>query len=269
MTVSEVRERALRVMRATAHARATLSAGGLAYFVALSLAPAALAVGAIAGLLLTPDQVRTALDALVTRLPALAPVLPAVQGVVSTVTSASAASVTLTSVVGLLLAVWAASNVAVGVRRALVPIYGGDISAGGFAVRVMAAVGTLVVLVIGAALVVLAALLPRLLAFLNVDASWLVSSPLLSTLALLVLVLMVSRVVLRRAGGLARGWRSPGPPIVAVWVLAVTAGLGLYVSMSTSLSAAMAVFGSLVVVLLWLYLCFLGLLVGAVLDAEV
>ena len=45
-------------------------------------------------------------------------------------------------------------------------------------------------------------------------------------------------------------------------------GVGIFVRLSTSLTAATAIFGSLIVVLLWLYLSFLGLLVAAVVDAQ-
>ena len=49
--------------------RASLAAGGLAYFVALSLAPAALAFGTLAGLFLDPADVRAVLERLAERAP--------------------------------------------------------------------------------------------------------------------------------------------------------------------------------------------------------
>ena len=268
MTLQEVRAWAREVSGSAVQARITLAAGGLAYFVALALAPAALALGAIVGLLLTPQQVHSVLDSVVTRLPQLASIGPVVQGLVSTIATASSTSVTIATVVSLLLAVWAASNVAVGVRMALAPLYGTVTVRGGFVPRVMAAVATFVVLVVAAALVVLAAVLPQVLAFFHVDVSWLLDSPVAAVVVLTLLVLLVARRVMRRAGGLARGWRSPGPPLAAVWILVVTLGVGIFVRLSTSLTAATAIFGSLIVVLLWLYLSFLGLLVAAVVDAQ-
>ncbi len=268
MTLQEVRAWAREVSGSAVQARITLAAGGLAYFVALALAPAALALGAIVGLLLTPQQVHSVLDSVVTRLPQLASIGPVVQGLVSTIATASSTSVTIATVVSLVLAVWAASNVAVGVRMALAPLYGTVTVRGGFVPRVMAAVATFVVLVVAAALVVLAAVLPQVLAFFHVDVTWLLDSPVAAVVVLTALVVLVARRVMRRAGGLARGWRSPGPPLAAVWILVVTLGVGIFVRLSTSLTAATAIFGSLIVVLLWLYLSFLGLLVAAVVDAQ-
>ena len=71
--------------------RASLAAGGLAYFVALSLAPAALAFGTLAGLVLDPDEVRAVLERLTGRAPEAAGDLqPAVEALVSLVEGASA-----------------------------------------------------------------------------------------------------------------------------------------------------------------------------------
>ena len=63
-------------------------------------------------------------------------------------------------------------------------------------------------------------------------------------------------------------WTSLGAAIAAGWIVAVTAGVGAYARFSGSLGAAVLVFGTAVVILLWLYLCFLGLLWGAVIEAD-
>jgi uncharacterized BrkB/YihY/UPF0761 family membrane protein len=59
-----------------------------------------------------------------------------------------------------------------------------------------------------------------------------------------------------------------GPLVAAVWIMGSSAGVGVYVSLSGTLGAAIIVFGSALVVLMWLYLCFVGLLFGAEIEAD-
>lgn len=76
--------------------RGSLAAGGLAYFVALSLAPAALAFGTLAGLLLDPAQVRTALDRLAQRAPeTFGNIKPVTDALLSAITTASGSTLSL------------------------------------------------------------------------------------------------------------------------------------------------------------------------------
>ena len=58
-------------------------------------------------------------------------------------------------------------------------------------------------------------------------------------------------------------WKSPIAIAVALWFLGVSAGVGVYVGISTTIGAAIAAFGAPMVVLLWLYLSFMGVLLGA------
>jgi membrane protein len=76
------------------------------------------------------------------------------------------------------------------------------------------------------------------------------------------------RTLMNRMGESRSGWLAWGPLFATVWIAAVSAGLGLYVNLSTVIGAALASFGSIIVVLLWTYLCFLGLFIGALIDAD-
>lgn len=114
-----------RLGQAFGRTRASLAAGGLAYFVALSLAPAALAFGTLAGLFLDPADVRTALERLADRAPAsMGNLQPVVDALVSTVEAASSSALTITTVVSALIAVYAASKVVFGLRMAMNTVYG-------------------------------------------------------------------------------------------------------------------------------------------------
>ena len=94
----------------TAH-QGSLAAGGMAYFVLLAVAPAAVTVGAIAGALIGPEDTRAAVDSLLSRLPdAGSQIQEVTTSVVDVVLSSSATALTLASVVSLLIAVYAASK---------------------------------------------------------------------------------------------------------------------------------------------------------------
>ncbi len=252
--------------------RVSLAAGGLAYFVALSIAPAALALGTLAGLVLDPQQVRTALDRLAERAPeTTGSVGPVLDALVSTVEGASATTFTLTTAVGFVIAVYAASKVVLGLRMALDAIFGVDQRRSGLLDRAVSAVVTLVGLVAAAALVVAVTVVPVVLSWFGVDGAWVLTWPWpVNVLVWGALTYLVVRWTLAHApnGGQPVGWASPGAAVATAGILLATAGVGVFAHMSRSLSAAVLVFGTAVVVLLWLYLCFVALLWGALIEAE-
>lgn len=251
--------------------RFSLAAGGLAYFVALSVGPAALALGALAGLILDPEDVRSAID----RIVQAAPVSDAqgdsiVAAVVGLVESASTAAFTVTTVVAVFVAVYAASKVVFGVRHALSAAFGEQELRAGLIERAFSALATLVGLVAAVAVVVLMTVVPRALQWLGVDdvpigtgsgvGDWILLTGGVYLLAWLTLRLAP-------AGGHRMRAVAPGPLIATAGVLGVTVGLGIFAKASFGLGAAVLVFGTAIVGLLWLYLCFVALMCGAVVEA--
>jgi membrane protein len=252
--------------------RASLAAGGLAYFVALSLAPAALAFGTVAGLFLDPADVRTALDNLVDRAPGtINGAQSAIDALVNLVEGASASTITITTVVSVLIAVYAASKVVLGLRMAMNTTFGLVETRGGFIERIVSALITLVGLVAGVAIVVILTFLPRLLQWLGVEGfslstgSWLVDWG-----VGLALVYLAVRWLMHHSPnhGQSVPWRSPGVLVATLGIVGATVGVGIYARFSSSLGAAVLLFGTAIVVLLWLYLCFLALLWGAIIEAD-
>lgn len=252
--------------------RASLAAGGLAYFVALSLAPAALALGTLAGLLLDPADVTAALERLAGRAPETFDAIePVTTAVMSTVESASAGSFTITTLVGLLIAVYSASKVVLGLRMAMNSAFSVRETRGGLVERGFAAIVTLLGLVGAVAVVILLTVVPRVLAWLDLP-----TVPVSTGIGVLdwgivvVAVFVVVRWLLthgpnRRA---RVPWRSLGAWVATLGIMAATAGVGVYVHYSASISTAILLFGTAVVLLLWLYLCFVALLWGAVIEAH-
>lgn len=257
--------------RLTAH-RSSLTAGGLAYFVALGLAPAALAVGWLAGIVLTPEQVRESLSTAATGATGVAGRGAGVaDSVASLIESSSTAGMSIASFIGVVIAIYAASRTVYGLRLALNSAYGVPERYRGFVERVAATVITVVGIGVLVVLIILLTVLPKMLSLLGLSSlrvstgSWVVDW-----------LLMALLIWLGCWGVLARGanhrlkmpaW-SPGPLIAAAAIIAATAGVGIYVRASNAMGAAIALFGSALVVLLWLYLCFFGLLIGAEVEAQ-
>ena len=252
--------------------RTALAAGGLAYFVALSLAPAALAFGTVAGLVLDPEEVRTALENLVSKAPGtITGAQTAVDALVNLIAGASASTFTITTIVSLAIAVYAASKVVFGVRMAMNTTFGVVETRGGFLERMISTLVTLIGLVAAVVVVVVLTLVPRILAWLGIDGvSLTTGSWLLDWVVVVSLVYLGVRWIMHHApnGGRRVPWRSAGVALATVGIVGATVGVGIYARFSASLGAAVLLFGTAIVILLWLYLCFLSLLWGAVIEAD-
>lgn len=250
----------------TAH-QGSLAAGGMAYFVLLAMAPAAVAVGAVAGAIIGPEDTEAAIDVLLSRLPdAGAQFQEVTDSVVSVMTSSSGTAVTLASIAGLLVAIYASSKAITALRIALDRSFGFIRHEPGLMGRVRDGVITLVGLLMLVAVVLALTVLPKItraLGFSEVHFSTGIGWLDWIGLAFIVwlLVLAVYRWSPSRRAPLS--WRSPVAIAVAVWLLGATAGVGIYVGFSSTLGAAIAAFGAPMVVLLWLYLSFMGVLIGA------
>ena len=243
--------------------RGSLVAGGLAFFVALSLAPAALATGRIAGLLLDPEQVRAVMQSIARQSPYLGIDRQVTDGVISLVESGSAASVTVTTIVSLLVAVYAASRVVLGMHLALNTALARTERYQGLGRRLFATVATLVGLIAVAALLIALTVIPVILQWLGLDVRLTTGVPILDWLVFALVLWAGVWALLGRPTGHARLRVAVEPFVATVWILAVSGGVGLYASLSSSMGATSVVFGSAIVVLLWMYLCFIGVLLAA------
>lgn len=252
--------------------RSSLAAGGLAYFVALSLAPAALAFGTLAGILLDPAEVRAALDRLAVRAPeAFATLKPVTDALVGTIESASGSAFTVTTLVSVVIAVYAASKVVLGLRMAMNTAFRVSESRSGLIERAIAAVVTLAAMVIGVALVVLLTLVPRILSWLGLPGLPVTTGlPILDWAVVIALIFLAVRWLLRHGPdhGERVPWRSLGAWTATLGIAGATIGVGVYTSLSSTVNAAILVFGAAIVILLWLYLCFVALLWGAVIESH-
>ncbi len=252
--------------------RASLAAGGLAYFVALSIAPAALAFGAIAGIVLSPEDVRAALEFLADRAPDnLGDLKPVADALVATIANASSGAFTLTTVISVLVAAYAASKVVFGLRMAMNTVFSVNETRSGLVERGIATVVTLLGMVAAVALVILLTIVPRVAGWLGFDATPITTVSIPVTWVVIAALVFVSvRWIIGHAPDRREpvGWLSPGPWVATLGIVGSTVGVDVYARFSTSLGAAVLVFGTAVVILLWLYLCFVALLLGAIIEAD-
>ncbi len=251
--------------------RASLAAGGLAYFVVLAIAPAAVVVGSLAGLFLTPTEIRDAFARLQEASPALAAnVSGFTDSLVSIVENASTTSITVATTVSVIVAIYAASKVVYGIRLAQDTSYGVASSDRTLLIRAISAIVTLAALLAFTAIIVALTFVPKVVsAFGLTDVRLVTGSTTLDWIALVVVVWLLIRLTMRHLT--AARQRIPvlalGPIVATVIIAGSTIGVGVYAANSSTLSAAVLVFGSAVVALLWLYLCFLGLLTGSEMEA--
>jgi membrane protein len=267
-----VREWGQRVSLDFQRNRTSLAAGGLAYFVALSIAPAALAFGTVAGLVLDPADVRAGLERIMGHGPGtIDGAQEAVDSLVNLIEGASSTTLTATTLISVLIAVYAASKVVFGLRMAMNTTFGLVETRSGLIERAISTVVTLVGLVLGVAVVVVLTVAPRILQWLGVDDFRLSTGRWLADwLVVIVLVWLAVRWVVHHAPNRGRKvpFTSPGVALATLGIVGATVGVGVYAKFSASLGAAILLFGTAIVVMLWLYLCFLALLWGAIIEAD-
>ena len=227
---------------------AVLAAAGVAFFALLSIVPAFGALIAIYGIFANPSDVAKEVTDLFGT-----DAGPGQQWVIDQlvrITNTSAGSLGLAAVIAALLALWSASS---GVRHLLdaVDAAFGLPRATLVRARARGLIGVLVIVVVAAVMVALLGAAPDLPAWV----SW-IRYPVMAA------VVLVGCAVLYRPGG-ASGLAPPGAVVATTtWVLGSIGLLG-YVTWGPDLEAAYGAFASVVMVMLWLWICGIAVLAGA------
>jgi len=247
--------------------RLALNSGGIAFFVALALAPTLFAFGAIASLFISRDALESVLESILQQTPrGVADSM--IPEIVSIATQGSSAALTTSSVIAIFVAVYAASKVVLGMRLGVDSIFGVSEVPSGIINRAIAGLAALIGLVVLAIIVAALTIVPvisRALGFVYVPAlihvlTWLVGTALLY---LAVRAFYRYGPHLSRPNRIQVPWMSWPVAFATAWILVVTASFGLYVNYSGALGAAIALFGASIVFLVWLYFIVLGVLLGA------
>lgn len=250
----------------------SLVAAGLSFYVFFALAPTALAVGALAGAFLTEKQVEDGIQELVSRSPdTLEPLQPALDAFVKLADRGSSGAFTLTTIASILVATYVASKVVYGLRIALTHMFGAPERIHGIINRGFSAVIALAGIIMMVAALLILQLLPRVLDALGFDSVLkLVGSRVVNWIVLVLFAFVICSVAIRYLPDVHPrvSFRSWGVVFATAWMVGSSAVFGLYTSLSNTVGAAVVIFGAPIVLMLWAYLIFVGIVMGAAIEAQ-
>ncbi|MBM3669244.1 MAG: YihY/virulence factor BrkB family protein [Actinobacteria bacterium] len=253
-----------------AQSNGSLVAAGLAFYTFFALAPAAVAIGAVAGVFLSPEELSRAWQDLLSRSPdSLSALQPAVNALTQVAMTASGGVALVTGVSALGVAIYAASKSVYGLRLAMTTSLSGGVPRAGLALRIISAVVALVVLIAVVVGLGLVTLLPSFLKALGLDTPAGTQVGIVNWLLVALVTWGLVFLTFRKApvgGSNVRG-TSPGVLVSVLWILGSIAAFGLYSAWSSAVGAALLVYGAPIALLLWLYLVALGLVIGAAVES--
>ena len=247
----------------------SLLSGGLSYYVILALAPIAISVGAISGLFIDQEQFAAGWDSLVSRGPkSLSGLDPVVTSLSSLAQSATTGSVTATTIISLVLAVYVSQKVVYGILRIQDHIFNNDRTPSGMLVRIRSAVIALVLIIVIVVSLLAVTFVPVFLSSLNIENTFLGLLDTLGWLTPAIFVYLLVWFVMRHTSG-SNGvvtWRSPGLLVATVLIILSIGAFGIYANQSSTVGSALVVFGAPIAVLIWAYLVFLAFFTGAIVE---
>ena len=247
----------------------SLLSGGLSYYVILALAPIAISVGAIAGLFLDQEQFVAGWDYLVSRGPeSLSGLDPVVSSLSSLAQSATTGSVTATTIISLVLAVYVSQKVVYGILRIQDHIFKNDRTPSGMLVRIRSAVIALVLIIVIVVSLLAVTFVPVFLTSLKIENTFLGLLDTLGWLTPTILVYLLIWFVMRHTSGSSGvvTWRSPGLLVATTLIILSIGAFGIYADQSSTVGSALVVFGAPIAVLIWAYFVFLGFFIGSIVE---
>lgn len=250
--------------------RGGILAAGFAYFALLAIVPAAIALGSVAALLGGPQALSDALDRAVAQVPSLnGSAEDVLRGLIAVVESTSSTSFGITTIVALLIALYASSRVLVTGSQILDLAFDQPPRERDWLVRIVSAVTVLVLLVVLVGSVIVLQALPRVRELLGLATSSSWWSTALQVTVVVVVVYLVFAAAYRIGAPREANvpWWNGGALLATTGVLLGTIGTAIYLQFSGQLGAAIAVLGGALVLQLLLYVVGVALVVGAELEA--
>ncbi|MDD2819260.1 MAG: YihY/virulence factor BrkB family protein [Candidatus Nanopelagicales bacterium] len=245
----------------------SLASGGMAYFVLLAIAPAAVVIGSVTGAVIGPERTKAAIEAIVEKIPSNGSDFhTSVESILNVMTGASVGALTITSIASFFVAIYASSKAIMALRMALDRSFGFTSERHGLFGRVRDAVITLIGLLLIVAILVVLTLLPRVLSAFGIDGFQFSTGIAIIDWLIYLAIVWCAVIGLYKWAPSKKGlvnWRSPIAILVAVWLLGASIGVGIYVGFSSTIGVTIAAFGAPMVILLWLYFSFIGVLLGA------
>jgi membrane protein len=246
-----------------------LITGGVTYAILIALFPGLAAFVSLYGLAFNTAQIEKQVAALSGVLPAQTQELLSQQ--LHSLAEGSKGALGFAAIVGLLLALWSASRGMSGLITGINIAYEEKERRSFFKFNLIALCLTLVFVVGGVLAIALIAVLPIVVAFLEIGlaAKWLL---LLAQWPLLIILVLAGLAVLYRFGPDRDKpqWRWVTPGAIAATALWIVASIGftVYVANFNSYDKTYGSLGGMVILLTWLYLSALMVLLGAVINAQ-
>lgn len=258
----------LRNVAAIVHGeRLTLAAGGLSYFTVLAIVPMLVAFGAIASLFVSQGDIREIYESVAQAVPAAADPDGSISSALENVaTASSTTALTVSTFLSVVVGLYAASRVVIGMRMALDSIFAVPVVRSPLLARLLSSVIALIFLILAALGAAALTVVPPVLRLLEIDA---VGLAVVNWILAFLLIGVALRWIYQhgphfpRGHGIRVSWLAPGVWFGAAWIMVATGLLGVVVSASSTIGATVLVFGTAIVLLLWLYLVAFGALVGA------
>lgn len=260
------------VKRAWQHAQGhqtPLLAAGVAFYAFLSIFPGIIAAVMLYGLVVSPATIREHAENLGDAMPAEAKDLVMAQ--VNAIADQSAGSLSIGLLVSVGLALWSASAAASNLMSALNIAYDEE-ETRGFVTKKLVALGiTLGMIVLGAAMIFLVAVTPVLLSAIDLG----IVTRILIELAKWVILFgvvcaglgVIYKVMPDREDPKFR-WSSVGAVVATVVWLVASLAFSIYVANFGSYNKTYGSLAAVVVLLMWLWITFLVILLGAHINAE-
>ncbi|KRE75197.1 MULTISPECIES: YihY/virulence factor BrkB family protein [Micrococcaceae] len=248
-------------------------AAALTYYAVLSLFPALLALVSLLGLFGDPQKTTNALLEIVRGF-APAETVNTISGPVSELTSAPAAGLTL--VIGLATALWSASGYVGAFGRAMNRVY--EVDEGRAFVKLrgtMLAVTLLAVVIVAllAGMLVLSGPVSEAVGgLIGLSGPFLMVWNIAKWPVMIVLIIAIIAVLYYATPNVKQPkfrWMSMGSGIALVVFLIASLGFGFYVGNFGNYNKTYGALGSVIIMLLWLWILNMSLLFGAEFDAEV
>jgi membrane protein len=259
------------IFRRYAALNISLISGGMAYYVILALAPMSVAIGALAGIFIDPNRLSEIWAEMSSRNPAVLKVFdPAVSSLINLAEQSSTGAVTITTITSLVLAIYVSQKVVFGVRNIEDQIFGREHVQQGLVSRGWSAlVALVIILVVVGLLLALTAIPPimRQFGIENLLRSILEMTRWIFPVVFVYLLVWWVLALVSRGVGKVR-WRSPGLIIATLWILGSVGIFGLYANLSTTVGAALIVFGAPIAILIWAFLVFMGFFIGSLVQSQ-
>jgi membrane protein len=259
----------MRVKRELQNDDIAMMAAGMAFYAMLAVFPGLIALVTLYGLVASPADVEQQLTTVAGHLPPDARELLREQ--MEAIVSSSDSALGLGLVVALVVALWTASNGAVGMIKAVNRAYDEAPRRNFIQLRLLGMAFTLGAIAVAATAIFLLAVLPAFFDQIGLAQTGRTIVEIVRWVGLAVLVVLGLGLVYRYAPDRTRPrfrWVSWGAIIATVVWLGATALFTLYVSHFGNYQGTYGALGGVIILLLWLFLSSFSVLLGAEINSE-